>query len=532
MSHYYIKLPVNKTMNPIKTLTNRLNPTRILNNSMRSIQEVPVGLTERTGHYQGYSQDHTNTTERELKDLTDQILVDRTLQNSRRAMEIDPTTWSSIISQCIITNTGWDIMGHTDDTENKEEDEEESEDDKRHREAVKHIKEKCREWDLGQIMWEMDLKSCVDGTCLIHKTIAPRTIKSVTFLLYDEDEYDFIDITDPQTGELKGYKQKYMRYDIPDNWEDVKFDELTHLMGIPDEENFTPDEIIMPKLFEQDGEGQSLVYKVLDYVYIKREIERAMPIAARRAAVSLGVEVGNKDIQFNFGADPGDTMEEKQAKQAQAMAGIADAFAEKEKKDLITYPYGTKPEMIGNGKVADFKDYLNYLKQEIRSALLTPDSRFESQSSNRAVAREQLSGSLGQVTVIEYLREFNKYYLEKYLIDHELRLAGYKDQVGKVFIKYKELELEDELVLAQIAEKLIVMGADPEVIMQTYFKRYMTEEQNYKKGKIVRYPPNIQGGQVQPVQNLAKQAAAQQENVDSRVDELMNQLRNSKLMWG
>ena len=132
MSHYYIKLPVNKTMNPIKTLTNHLNPTRILNNSMRSIQEVPVGLTERTGHYQGYSQDHTNTTERELKDLTDQILVDRTLQNSRRAMEIDPTTWSSIISQCIITNTGWDIMGHTDDTENKEEDEEESEDDKRH----------------------------------------------------------------------------------------------------------------------------------------------------------------------------------------------------------------------------------------------------------------------------------------------------------------------------------------------------------------------------------------------------------------
>ena len=103
-----------------------------------------------------------------------------------------------------------------------------------------------------------------------------------------------------------------MRYDIPDNWEETSFDELTNLMGIPDEENFTPDEIIMPKLFEQDGEGQSLVYKVLDYVYIKREIERAMPIAARRAAVSLGVEVGNKDIQFNFGADPGDTMEEKQ----------------------------------------------------------------------------------------------------------------------------------------------------------------------------------------------------------------------------
>jgi hypothetical protein len=188
--------------------------------------------------------------------------------------------------------------------------------------------------------------------------------------------------------------------------------------------------------------------------------------------------------------------------------------------------------MIGNGKVAEFKEYLSYLKQEIRSALLTPDSRFESQSSNRAVAREQLSGSLGQVTVIEYLREFNKYYLEKYLIDHELRLSGYEDQAGKVFIKYKELELEDELVLAQIAEKLIVMGADPEVIMQTYFKRYMTEEQNYKKGKIVRFTPSIQGGQVQPIQNLAKQAAAGQGQVDERVDELMNQLRGYGLLRG
>lgn len=510
-------------MNPIKRLTNRLTPKTLLN-SMRKVGELPVGLTQTTGHYRGYSQEQGSTDTRELKQLTDQILVERTLENSRRAMEIDPTTWSSIISQCIITNTGWDIMGHTDDSETDE--------DKRLKEAVKHIKEKCREWNLGQIMWEMDLKSCVDGTCLIHKVISPKTIDSVNFLLYDEDEYDFVEVTDPQTGEIKGYKQKFMRYDVPDDWEDTSFETLTSLMGVPDEENFTPDEIIMPKIFEQDGEGQSLVYKVLDYVYIKREIERAMPIAARRAAVSLGVEVGNKDIQFNFGADPGDTREQKQAKQAEAMAGIADAFAEKEKKDLIVYPYGTKPEMIGTGKVAEFNEYLSYLKQEIRSALLTPDSRFESQSSNRAVAREQLSGSLGQVTVIEYLREFNKYYLEKYLIDHELRLAGYKDQVGKVFIKYKELELEDELVLAQIAEKLIVMGADPEVIMQTYFKRYMTEEQNYKKGKIVRFTPSIQGGQIQPIQNLAKQAAAGQGQVDERVDELMNQLRGYGLLRG
>ena len=155
---------------------------------------------------------------------------------------------------------------------------------------------------------------------------------------------------------------------------------------------------------------------------------------------------------------------------------------------------------------------------------------------------------MGQVTVIEYLREFNKYYLEKYLFDHELRLAGYEDMVGRVFIKYKELELEDELVLAQIAEKLIVMGADPDVIIQTYFKRYITEEQNYKEGTIRRYAPSINGGTVQPTINLARAAAAQRERevegnqqwddiypnrgrqAETRVEEVMNRLADEGLI--
>jgi len=504
-------------MPTLTSLSNQIKkPLNRLLNAPKGVGKLPIGLTSTTGNV-GYSQGKNSSREKKLKDLTDQIIVERSLANARRAMEIDPTTWSSIISMCIITNTGWNIMGHAD---------EEDEDVSRTREAVKHIREKCKEWGLGSLMWEMDVKACVDGTCLMHKIEGTRTINNVDFLLYDEYEYDFIEIVNPQTGEIEGYKQKYMRYDPPENWRDETFDSLANPRGVPDEDDFEADEIIMPKLFEQDGEGQSLVYKVLDYVYIKREIERALPIAARRAAVSLGIEVGNKDIQFNFGADPGDTSQQKAAKQSQAMATIADNFAEKEKKDLIVYPYGTKPEMIGDGKVAELEGYLDYVKQEIRTALLTPDSRFESESGNRSVAREQMSGSLGQVTVIEYLREFNKYYLEKFLFDHELRLHGFEDQVGRVFIKYKELDLDDELVLAQIAEKLIVMGADPDVIIQTYFKRYMTEEQNYKDEDIKRYPPSIMGGQVQPVQNLAKQQAASGQTTDERVERVMNQLKD------
>jgi len=70
------------------------------------------------------------------------------------------------------------------------------------------------------------------------------------------------------------------------------------------------------------------------------------------------------------------------------------------------------------------------------------------------------------------------------------------------------------------------MGADPDVIIQTYFKRYMTEEQNYKDEDIKRYPPSIMGGQVQPVQNLAKQQAASGQGTDERVERVMNQLRD------
>lgn len=512
---------------PRKSLSNRIvSGAQRLVNGMRGVGELPVSLTETSTRY-GDEDDYTD-----LKNLTNQVLVERSLKNSRLAVELDPTTWSSLVSLCIVTNAEYSVMGLID---------EEADDRERVMEAVKHIQDKCKEWELNRVMWEMDWKSMIDGTCFIRKQYNGNGITSVDFLLYDSEFYDFIEIPNPETGEIMGYKQKYMKYDIPDDWEEQTFDYMANLPGTQAEENFTADEVIMPKLFEQDGEGQSLVYKVLDYVYIKREIERAMPIAARRAAVSLGVEVGNSDIQFNFGVDPGDTREQKEAKQAQAMTGIATSFAEKEKKDLIVYPYGVKPEMIGTGDVAEFEEYLSYLKQEIRSALLTPDSRFESQSSNRAVAREQLSGALGQVTVIEYLREFNKHYIEKYLFDHELELAGYEDVKGKVFMKFKELELEDELVLAQIAEKLIVMGADPEVIMQTYFKRYITEEQNTKEGAVRRYPVAINGGQLQPIQNYAKEYAAAQEQaggnpynreLDDRVESVMNKLRRDGLLRG
>jgi hypothetical protein len=51
-----------------------------------------------------------NTVDKTLEDLVDRRRINRTIENSREAMEIDPTTWSSVISLAMASNNWEDPM--------------------------------------------------------------------------------------------------------------------------------------------------------------------------------------------------------------------------------------------------------------------------------------------------------------------------------------------------------------------------------------------------------------------------------------
>ncbi len=452
-----------------------------------------------------------NTIDKELVDLTDRRRVNRTIENAREAMEIDPTVFSSILSMTIVTNSEFKIVGDEDADDN----------------AIEHIKEKIKpiNWDLSALMDETLIKSMVDSKCFIRtwpNQENPNTL-DVDMLAYDEKDYNFIELVNPYTGELLGYKQKATIYPVPDNWETQSFETLADREAKEDEANFMPEAVIQPKFLERDGKADSLVFKALDYVDIKREIENMIPPMVRRASLSLGIQVGDKD------ADLGITSEEEAQ---QAVDNASTTFKEKEKKDVIAYMFGMKPEMIGNGQMPNIIPILNYVKQEIRSALLTPDSRFESASSNRAVAEEQLSGSMGQVNTIEYLQSWLKKYFEYQLINRELQLAGFQNDIGKVHIKFTELEVENDLTNAQIAQILesaypSTQPEDADIRINTYFKPYAIERQ--KQGiKTEEIKSKQTEGQtsLEQFQNLFSQNQQQQQDPTNPDEEpLTNAIR-------
>jgi len=156
-------------------------------------------------------------------------------------------------------------------------------------------------------------------------------------------------------------------------------------------------------------------------VDIKREIENGLPKSVKRAMLTLGIRVGNDTTDLGI-----DTLEEAQ----KATSDAADNFAKREEKDVIAYMNGIEPHMIGSSQFPDLSWLFNYLKQEIRQSLFTPDSKFESASSNRAVAAEQMTGAYGLPITINYNQSWLRKYFEHQLFSRELISAGFESAVG------------------------------------------------------------------------------------------------------
>lgn len=448
--------------------TRRTGITNTIGNADQGVGTVGVSLNST----------HTST---DMKDLTDLQIVNKTIKNARAAVELDPTTWSSLISLTIAANRDYEINMDEDADPN----------------ALTHIKEKVKEWDLSTSMTTTTWKGLVDGRCFIEKYSPDNmsTITDLSHLAFDEINYNFVEVVDPITKEVLGYKQKAKIFPLPTNWETMTLDNFINRAYEVKDTTFTKDSngfipVFQPVFFPSDGNSEGLVFKVLDDVYCLKTLKNMMPDAAKMAANTLGVQVGNKDFPFKPYNDS-DTTAEKISKAETRMGTIGDNFSEKYQKQVILFDAGITPDMIGNGQLAALQDYNDFFKQEIRSSLLTPDSRFESASSNRAVSQEQMSGSMGQITVVEYIQtNYLASNYERNLFDHELYLAGYQNDMGKIHLDFGEKETDDELNLAQIASTILTIRPDLfELVANEYYPRIAGELPEYLKDNSVNEQP-------------------------------------------
>ena len=148
-----------------------------------------------------------------------------------------------------------------------------------------------------------------------------------------------------------------------------------------------------------------------------------LPAIVHKSANVMVVTVGNEHRK--------ETSMSKVRKQE-----IAEDISDYHKKGVLLIPYGMALDVVGDNVLPKVEDYIKALKSQIYEGLITPESTFSSESSNRSTAEVQLtSESNGHVLLIQFLQEFLKRWLERDLINRELSLIGKPE--GSVWINFQ-----------------------------------------------------------------------------------------------
>ncbi len=384
----------------------------------------------------------------DLKDLVDLSIFKPTIANCRRAMAIDPTLSSSVLSTLVLANGGYRVVYEKGVNED----------------AVESVENKLKEIKIEDLTNGMNYRNLVDGKSFIRETWEGPNLTNCDFMAYDENTYNFVSVHDG-SGELLGYKQKGMVYNVPKDWKNASFDDVANPDGEEKEFNFEPWEIIHPKLFP---DGQSLVMKAIDDVGNLKETKNKLPQAFEMALLTLGIKVGTSENPFRP-FNESDAPEIQQAKVSSALEIFAEGFSNRETKDTIAHTHESEPYLIGESRMFDPTPLINIFKQEIREAILTADSRFNSATTNKSTAQMQM-GNTGEGSVVNFVQSRAGFYVDNYIIDRHLIASNYNESVGKIHINYNEVDVENNKTKAEIAQ-----------ILENTYPSMSDEESNIRK---------------------------------------------------
>lgn len=288
-------------------------------------------------------------------------------------------------------------------------------------EAVQHILDMDKIWNLKGMCYDGAWKNIVDGEAFYEKVTVDGHA-DLRGLAFDGERYLIRKLYDDNAN-LLGYMQLVaVNSPIPKNWDKLEFWELYQNKDIKTV-SFKAEDISNPIFIEIDGVGQSLVKNVIDPAYEIESLNRMLPAIVHKSANVMVLTVGNEHRK--------ETSMSKVRKQE-----IAEDISDYHKKGVLLIPYGMELDVVGDNVLPKVEDYIKALKSQIYEGLITPESTFSSESSNRSTAEVQLtSESNGHVLLIQFLQEFLKRWLERDLINRELSLIGKPE--GSVWINFQ-----------------------------------------------------------------------------------------------
>ena len=278
-----------------------------------------------------------------------------------------------------------------------------------------------KHWNLRNLMYECLWKNLVDGE-VFYEIGSKDGHVQLRLLAFDGEKALIKKIYDEDGVTIKGYKQLVLRKSALKKWKGVKFWE-TYQESEVITVDFEPDQISNPILISVDGVGQSLVANVIDIAYYLESLARQMPMIVFKSANLMVATLGNQDRgEYKLDEESRDY--------------IADELSNYHRKGVVTLPYGIELDAVGNPVLPKVEDYIKSLKAMLYEGLVTPESLYSSESSNRSTAQIQLTdSSTGHVLFIQFCQEFLKEWVERTLIDPELKKHGKEE--GSAYLTFQ-----------------------------------------------------------------------------------------------
>lgn len=286
--------------------------------------------------------------------------------------------------------------------------------------AVDCILEAEKIWNLRNLMYECLWKNIVDGEVFYEK-ITTKGHVNLRLLAWDGEKALIKKIYDSDGVTIKGYKQLVVRKSALKKWKGIKFWE-TYQDSDVITVDFEPEQMSNPILIEIDGIGVSLVKNIIDIAYYLESLSSQMPMIVFKSANIMVATLGN--------ADRGEYKIDEETRDY-----VADQLSNYHNKGVVTLPWGIGLENVGNPVLPKVEEYIKALKAMLYEGLVTPESLYSSESSNRSTAQVQLTDpQTGHVLFIQFCQEFLKRWIERELIDPELEKHG--KEKGSVYIDF------------------------------------------------------------------------------------------------
>lgn len=305
-------------------------------------------------------------------------------------------------------------------------------------EIKKYLLDEFKRLDLTSLMRENATNNLVDGAMYYNQVIRDGKLY-LRELAYDGVNYRILEVKDPVTGEVIGYKQKVLKnQNTNTDWMKNKFEELEVKDNEEVEINLQSDEVIATHFLTRYGVYNGIVENVLDDAYMYDLLKRMLPQIVYKQSNILIIQ---KDMN---------TATNKTGVMAR-IKNVLMNLSNPHTKGAVHVPSDFTVDMIGGTVLPDVPSYLQVLKENIYVGLSTPPAVFEGSSSNRSTAVVQLdSKSSGRVLLQQYIQMEEADFVQK-IIDELLLLGGYNNDSACIVFEDKshvqEKEDQDEPIV-------------------------------------------------------------------------------------